>query len=65
MKQPTAVRQTFELITSLVSEGDMQCVTLDSFAGLVNLLDDCATLAGLAVEKGGQHDRRRAADSPQ
>ena len=43
----------------------MQCVTLDNFAGLVNLLDDCATLASLAVEKGGQHDRRRAADSPQ
>ena len=64
MRQPAASRQAFELLTKLVSDGEEQCVTVDNFGGLVNLLDEYASAASLAVESSGHHDRRRTTETP-
>ncbi|KAJ7684708.1 hypothetical protein DFH06DRAFT_1355274 [Mycena polygramma] len=66
---PEAARPSFELITSLVSDGPDQTVTIDNFSGLLNLLDDFASSAGALVE-GQHHQGRRqepltSANSPQ
>lgn len=63
-KQPGAARQSFELITSLISDEEQWVITMDNFTDFVELLNAYATSAGQAVETGGQHDKRRAADSP-
>ncbi|KAJ7445765.1 hypothetical protein B0H11DRAFT_2162552 [Mycena galericulata] len=54
---PEAARASFELITSLVSDGPEETVTIDNFPGLLNLLDEFATTAGAVAE--GQHQGRR------
>ncbi|KAJ6606553.1 hypothetical protein DFH09DRAFT_1242048 [Mycena vulgaris] len=66
---PEAARPSFELITTLASDGPDQTVTIDNFAGLLNLLDEFATSAGVVAETQHQQGRRReplsSANSPQ
>lgn len=65
MRQPAALRIAFDLTVSLSSDGPDQCVTIDNFVGLVNLLDEFAVSANQAVENsGGQVDKRKAGESP-
>ncbi|OBZ75659.1 hypothetical protein A0H81_04473 [Grifola frondosa] len=58
-----AARQSFELLTGFVSEGPQQAVTPDNFAGLVGVLDEYATVAGVAVEAQQQGRRTQALSS--
>ncbi|KAJ7261394.1 hypothetical protein B0H12DRAFT_1106609, partial [Mycena haematopus] len=68
ISHPEAARPSFELLTSLVSDGPEQTVTMDNFNGLLNLLDDFATTAGAVAESRHQHGRRQepltSANSP-
>ena len=50
LSQPGAARLSFEFITSLCRDGPDQIVRVDNFAGLVALLDDFATTAGIVTE---------------
>ncbi|GJE86958.1 Sec7-domain-containing protein [Phanerochaete sordida] len=62
---PEASRQTFELIQSLVT--DEAKLTVDNFAGVITVLDEYATAAGLATEAQQQGRRTQslnAANSP-
>ncbi|KAJ7929284.1 Sec7-like domain is implicated in guanine nucleotide exchange function [Mycena leptocephala] len=65
---PEAARPSFELITSLVSDGPEQTVTIDNFSGLLALLDDFATTAGVVAEDQHRQGRRQepltSANSP-
>lgn len=56
---PEAARPSFELITSLVSDGPEQTVTIDNFSGLLALLDDFATTAGVVAEDQHRQGRRQ------
>lgn len=49
---------SFDLITSIASDGSDQLVTVDNFPGLITLLDDFATIAGMASEGRQQKGRR-------
>jgi brefeldin A-resistance guanine nucleotide exchange factor 1 len=63
ISHPEAARVSFELITSLASEGP---VTVDNFGGLITLLDDFATSASLSVEMHqGQANRTKPSDPSQ
>ncbi|KAF8630385.1 hypothetical protein AX15_002943 [Amanita polypyramis BW_CC] len=68
MPHPEAARLSFDLITGLISEGPKQHVTLDSFSGLVLLLDEFATAAGILTETQQYRNRRKgsltSANSP-
>ncbi|KAJ6525107.1 hypothetical protein DFH09DRAFT_1264292 [Mycena vulgaris] len=55
VSHPEAARPSFELITTLASDGPDQTVTIDNFAGLLNLLDEFATSADVAVNQQGRH----------
>ncbi|KAJ7632227.1 hypothetical protein FB45DRAFT_989797 [Roridomyces roridus] len=69
ISHPEAARPSFDLITSLVSDGPTQTVTIDNFSGLLNVLDDVATHAGMVSESQHHQGRRQepltAANSPQ
>ena len=54
-----ASRQSFELIQSLVSDGPEQRVTIDNFSGLVAVLDEYATVAGVATDSQQQGRRNQ------
>ncbi|KAI0273816.1 hypothetical protein BC834DRAFT_855713 [Gloeopeniophorella convolvens] len=58
-----AARVSFEFIEQLVADGPEQCVNADNVPGLVAVLDDFATAAGVAAEVEQQHARRRAQPS--
>lgn len=58
LPHPEAARLSFDLATSLTSEGSDQLVSLDNFPGLVTILDDFATAAGFATERHQQRGRR-------
>jgi len=58
MSQPEAARLSFELIASLSRDGPDQLVTVDNFPGLVTLLDDFASSAGILTESHQQQGRR-------
>ncbi|KIL69583.1 hypothetical protein M378DRAFT_190012 [Amanita muscaria Koide BX008] len=47
---PEAARLSFDLIASLVSEGPKQQIRPDNFSGLVLILDEFATAAGILTE---------------
>ena len=64
MRQPAASRRVFELLTLLVADGPEQSVLSDNFAGLVSLLDEYASAAGLAVENTDKRDKRRESETP-
>ena len=58
---PEASRQTFELMESLV--GDESKIAVDNFAGIVTVLDEYATAAGLATEAQQQGRRTQSLNS--
>ncbi|OCH87410.1 Sec7-domain-containing protein [Obba rivulosa] len=60
ISHPEASRPSFELVMRLVSEGPEQRVTADNFPGLVTILDEYATAAGIAVEAQQQGRRNQA-----
>ncbi|KAF5324513.1 hypothetical protein D9611_004486 [Ephemerocybe angulata] len=68
LSQAEAAKMSFDLISTLTAEGPDMQVTLDNFAGLVNVLDDFATAAGTVTEAHQQRRRKveplTAANSP-
>ena len=58
--QSEASRQTFDLVTTLVSDASESHVTVDNFPGLVAVLDEYATAASLATEAQQQGRRTQA-----
>lgn len=55
MTQPAALRTSFELITSLLAEGQTQYVSIDNFSGFIDLLDDYASAATDVPLQGRHH----------
>lgn len=49
---------SFDLITSIASDGSEQLVTVDNLTGLITILDDFATIAGASAEIKQQKGRR-------
>lgn len=49
---------SFDLITTIASDGSEQLVTVDNFTGLITILDDFATIAGASAEIKQQRGRR-------
>lgn len=58
MSQAEAARMSFELISTMAAEGPDMLVTLDNFAGIVNVLDDYASTAGTLTEAHQQRGRK-------
>ena len=54
-----AARTSFDLIHKAIADGPEQCVTIDNIPGLVAVLDDFATAAGIVVEAEQRQPRRR------
>ncbi|KAJ3515961.1 hypothetical protein NLJ89_g1417 [Agrocybe chaxingu] len=59
MPHPEAARMSFELIDALATEGPDNSVFPDNLSGLLTVLDDFATAAGIVLEQQ-QHRGRRA-----
>jgi golgi-specific brefeldin A-resistance guanine nucleotide exchange factor 1 len=49
---------SFDLITTITSDGPDQLITGDNFVGLVTILDDFATVAGTSTESKQVKGRR-------
>ncbi|KAI8998783.1 Sec7-domain-containing protein [Trametes punicea] len=67
ISHPEASRQSFGILSSIVDDGPKQLVTPDNFNGLVNALDEFATVAGIAVDAQQQGRRTQslnASNSP-
>ncbi|ESK85960.1 golgi-specific brefeldin a-resistance guanine nucleotide exchange factor 1 (bfa-resistant gef 1) [Moniliophthora roreri MCA 2997] len=58
ISNPEAARLSFELVSSLIGDGDGQLVNGDNFNGLLTLLEDFAMHAGFSVESQLRHGRR-------
>ncbi|KAF9239676.1 hypothetical protein BU15DRAFT_87976 [Melanogaster broomeanus] len=58
ISNPEAARSTFNLITSLASEGQAHRVTPDNFLGLLSVLDGFATAAGTSMQIQPPRPRR-------
>lgn len=54
-----AARTSFDFTQQLIIEGPERCISVDNIAGLVAVLDDFASAAGIAAEVEQQHTRRR------
>jgi golgi-specific brefeldin A-resistance guanine nucleotide exchange factor 1 len=54
-----AARASFDFIQRLIVEGPERCISVDNIAGLVAVLDDFASAAGIAAEVEQQHARQR------
>jgi brefeldin A-resistance guanine nucleotide exchange factor 1 len=54
-----AARAAFDFIHQLIAEGPERCISADNVAGLVAVLDDFASAAGIVTEVEQQHARRR------
>ena len=52
-----ASRQSFELVEKLVADGPEQRVTIDSYSGIIGVLDEYATAAGVATDSQQQGRR--------
>ncbi|KAF8350870.1 Sec7-like domain is implicated in guanine nucleotide exchange function [Amanita rubescens] len=59
MPHPEAARLSFDLITDLASEGPKHHVTMDNSSGLVLLLDEFATAAGILTETQQFRSRKK------
>ncbi|KDR81436.1 hypothetical protein GALMADRAFT_239340 [Galerina marginata CBS 339.88] len=59
MPHAEAARMSFDLIETLAAEGPNNAVSLDNFFGLLTILDDFASSAGMLQEQQ-QHKGRRA-----
>ncbi|PCH38679.1 Sec7-domain-containing protein [Wolfiporia cocos MD-104 SS10] len=55
-----ASRYSFELIATLTADGPEQRVTMDNYTGLIGVLDEFATAAGVAVDAQQQGRRTQA-----
>ncbi|KAL1944754.1 hypothetical protein VTO73DRAFT_3184 [Trametes versicolor] len=67
ISHPEAARQSFDILASIATDTTQQLVTPDNFTGLVNALDEFATVAGIAVDAQQQGRRTQsltAANSP-
>lgn len=58
MAHPEAARLSFELIQALTEEGPDNSVVPDNFSGLLTVLDDFATIAGVVQEQQQPRGRR-------
>ncbi|KAF8163113.1 Sec7-like domain is implicated in guanine nucleotide exchange function [Crassisporium funariophilum] len=58
MSHPEAARMSFDLIEALVADGPDNSVSPDNFSGLLTVLDDFATSAGILQEQQHQRGRR-------
>ena len=58
MSQEEAAKMSFDLISTMASEGSGNSVAVDNFAGLVNVLDDFASAASTLAEAHQQKRRR-------
>ena len=54
-----AARASFDFIQQLIVEGSERCISADNIAGLVAVLDDFASAAGVVAEVEQQHARQR------
>jgi brefeldin A-resistance guanine nucleotide exchange factor 1 len=54
-----AARASFDFIQRLIVDGPERCISADNIAGLVAVLDDFASAAGIVAEAEQQHARRR------
>ncbi|KAI0080604.1 Sec7-domain-containing protein [Panus rudis PR-1116 ss-1] len=64
---PEASRQAFEFISSLIADGPEQRVTPDNLGGLIAVLDEFATVAGIvtdAQQQGRRTQSLNASNSP-
>ncbi len=52
-------RASFDLIQRLTAEGPEQLVSVDNVPGLIAVLDDFVTAAGIVAEVERQHAKRR------
>ncbi|KAH9180347.1 Sec7-like domain is implicated in guanine nucleotide exchange function [Lactarius sanguifluus] len=59
-----AARMSFDLIQRLTAEGPEQRISADNVAGLVAVLDDFVTAAGIVAKVEHQHARRRPQPGP-
>ncbi|KAH9901236.1 Sec7-domain-containing protein [Cubamyces lactineus] len=67
ISHPEASRQSFDILSSIANDGPQQLVTPDNFTGLINALDEFATVAGIAVDAQQQGRRTQslnASNSP-
>ncbi|KAI5835636.1 Sec7-domain-containing protein [Schizophyllum commune Tattone D] len=68
ISHPEAGRECFELVSSLLTDGPSQAISVDSFSSLVMLLDEFATYAGQKVDlpqhRGRRGEQISAASSP-
>ncbi|RDB21501.1 hypothetical protein Hypma_011417 [Hypsizygus marmoreus] len=68
MPNSEASRMSFDLVSSIATDGSDQLVTVDNFSGLITILDEFATIAGTSTESRQQKGRRveplTAANSP-
>ena len=58
-----ASRQSFELIESLVADGPGQRITIDNYPGIIAVLDEYATAAGVATDSQQQGRRTQTLNS--
>jgi len=58
ISHPEASKPAFDLISQIVTVDDGKAVTGDNIHGIITILDDFATLAGLATEEKQQQQRR-------
>ena len=54
---PEASRQSFELIEALVADGPGQRITVDNYGGIIAVLDEYATAAGVVTDSQQQGRR--------
>ncbi|KAG6833469.1 hypothetical protein H0H87_006041 [Tephrocybe sp. NHM501043] len=63
-----AARLSFELVTSIASDGTDQLITNDNFSGLITILDEFMAIAGTSTEhsqaKGRRSEPLTSANSP-
>ncbi|KAL0577890.1 GDP/GTP exchange factor for ARF [Marasmius crinis-equi] len=61
---PEAARVSFDLVSSLVEDGEFQLVNSDNYNGLLTLLEDFAVHAGLSAESHQRQGRRQEPTNP-
>ncbi|KAG7086681.1 hypothetical protein E1B28_002619 [Marasmius oreades] len=59
ISNPEAARASFDLVSLLVGEGELQSVNVENFAGILTLLEDFVIHAGLSAETQQRQGRRQ------
>ncbi|KAL0063281.1 GDP/GTP exchange factor for ARF [Marasmius tenuissimus] len=59
ISNPEAARVSFDLVSSLAGDGELQLVNVDNFGGLLTVLEDFAVHAGLSAESHHHRQGRR------